>query len=146
MDLFPTLLELAAIEAPQDRAGHSLVPLIEGRARPPRPLLVGRLEYDRDAEAEARGSLLPVPRPGWFLRTKAWRYLWFPQSGAEELYRIDRDPFEARNLAHAHPEVAARLRRQLERNLPTSARSPASDESPADAPAPTSSARRSPAG
>lgn len=118
-DLFATLLELASSTAPDDRSGRSLVPLLRGHADPEdeRPVF-GELEYTRSAKREADGSLFPVRRPGWFLRTRTWRYLWFPQTGAEELYRIDRDPFEAHDVAEAHPEVAARLRSELERRIP----------------------------
>jgi arylsulfatase A-like enzyme len=54
------------------------------------------------------------PRP-WFLRTRTWRYIWFPDDQPEELYEIQKDPFEMRNVADAHPEQIRRFREELAR-------------------------------
>ena len=63
-------------------------------------------------------SVAPDERAGpheraWFLRTREWRYVFAGRDGRESLYRIEEDPGEAHDLAGAHPDVLARLRRAL---------------------------------
>ena len=67
-----------------------------------------------------RGSRL-----GWSeLRSLADRRWHLIQGPRAELYDLERDPRETRDLAAAEPAVAARLQAELERRLPAAARPP----------------------
>jgi arylsulfatase A-like enzyme len=103
VDVAPTVLDAFGITAPESFEGRSLMPVLEGGPIPARPLL-SETELTRDGThrvAIREGSvkyLLAVPRRGEPLRVVS-----------EELYRLDQDPREQRNLAPS-PE-AERLRR-----------------------------------
>ena len=51
---------------------------------------------------------------GYFIRTEQWRYLWFVDRSREELYRIQEDPGETRNVVSEHPDLARRYRTDIE--------------------------------
>lgn len=91
LDLFPTLLELAAFPARPDLEGHSLVPQL------------------RDANAPRPWPAITTHNQGNHgIRTERWRYIRYAD-GAEELYDLQTDPHEWTNLA-GRPEHAARQR------------------------------------
>ena len=81
LDLFPTLAELAGIEAPEHLEGTSLVPLLED------PDLV----WDRPAISTHHFGNHAV-------RSERFRYIRY-NDGSEELYDHDADPNEWHNLA-----------------------------------------------
>jgi len=119
IDLFPTLMDLAGIKAPDGLQGQSLVPII------------------RDPTAQGRGwSLSQVVRGGGFkrfgasasigddgkrffgysLRTDRWRYTeWDEGKQGTELYDHDNDPSELVNLSGKpeHSALVNRLQCQL---------------------------------
>ena len=105
VDLYPTLLELAGIggETPTG-AGRSLAPALRG----------GRLQ-DESSFAE---SLVPLVHFGWSdlrsVRDGRWKFILAPRP---ELYDLDRDPTESRNLADQEPARARALRAGLEGRL-----------------------------
>jgi arylsulfatase A-like enzyme len=47
------------------------------------------------------------------VRENNWKYLLDLRAGIDELYDLDRDPDEQRNLAAAEPDRSARLRERL---------------------------------
>ena len=100
VDLFPTLLELARLEAPEDVHGRSLVPTFEGR-----PLLE-RHQFSAVLEESA----VRDPRG-------AWKLIVPTELGAGRdvrLFDLLEDPRELDNLAEARPEAVAELSRALE--------------------------------
>lgn len=105
VDVVPTLLNLAEVEAPEPEdpaEGMSLVDLWNGApiaARPPR-FSTGNL-YDLPAAMVEDGP---------------WRYI-LRANQREELYNLDLDPEESRNLAHDEPDVAMRYRELVEPRL-----------------------------
>ena len=89
MDLMPTFLELAGAAAPDELDGASLVPLWTGRqdSFPGRPA----------AFCEYHGH--QVPAFGRMVRTQRHKYV-FNGCGLDELYDLQDDPLERRNLIH----------------------------------------------
>jgi arylsulfatase A-like enzyme len=108
-DWLPTLLELAgaADQTPNDTDGISFAPTLMGREQPPRPFLY--------RESPGYGGQQCVRVGNWKavrtnLNAPAGKQ---PSALSTELYDLDKDPREERNIASEHPEVLARLERLL---------------------------------
>jgi len=109
-DLFPTFLELAGEPLPADLDAVSLAPALRGQPMPPsRELYFVRRE---GGQAYGGKSYEAIIRDGWKLMQND------PYSPLE-LYNLDDDPYEQRNLAAANPErvkeLAGALRRHVQR-------------------------------
>ena len=107
VDLLPSVLDLLGVPAPAgwSGSGRSLAPLLRGTGSlPPAP-----------AYAE---SLLPLLHYGWSdlraLRDGRWKYIQAPRP---ELYDLESDPGETRDLAAEMPARAAALRDGLAARL-----------------------------
>jgi iduronate 2-sulfatase len=81
VDIYPTLTELAGLEAPPGLEGQSLVPLLRDPALATDRAVVSTLSYRNHA-----------------VRSSRFRYIRY-QDGGEELYDHDADPGEHANLA-----------------------------------------------
>jgi choline-sulfatase len=102
VDLMPTLLDVAGLAIPPGLDGHSLVPLLTGADRSePGPAYLESYH----------------PRLWWGarellgLRTGRWLYIRSPRP---ELYDVDDDPGQIRNLAAQNPAELAKLDARLE--------------------------------
>ena len=123
IDLFPTIVEMARLggESP-GTSGRSLAPALRG---PDSTAAAGQ----RKDEASFAESLTPLLQYGWSdlraVRDGRWKYILAPKP---ELYDLDRDPGELRNLVDAEPARARALRGSIEAPLKqeqASARAPA---------------------
>ncbi len=97
LDLFPTLCEMSGVPVPAGLEGHSLVPQLKD-ARAPRPW-----------------PAITTHNPGNHgVRTERWRFIRYAD-GSEELYDMESDPNEWKNLAGdpARAETLAELRKWL---------------------------------
>lgn len=111
IDVAPTLLELAGQQVPAAMQGRSLLPLLNDPAAPWRE--------DFFYEHLFRNSPTPPTRiePCEGVRTRDWKYIvWVDQTGPlrEELYDLQRDPLEKKNLAAdpaAHEQLEHMRRR-----------------------------------
>jgi len=107
VDVMPTALELLGVAAPKEAklSGRSLAPALRGGA-PPR---------EEPAYAE---SLLPLLHFGWSdlrtLREGRFKYIQAPRP---ELYDLEQDPGETRNLLDAQAARAEAMRLALGRHL-----------------------------
>jgi arylsulfatase A-like enzyme len=103
VDVLPTLREIAGLPPDPRNVGWSLVPLLRaGRwDRGERPLLAHLVEFDEKHEVRAvvLGRYKLVER----------------QPGPAELFDLEADPGESRDLAGRHPEIVARLRDAYDR-------------------------------
>ena len=108
VDLFPTLLDLASLPAPTAHpiAGRSFAAAARGRAE------------KADDEVAFAESLTPRIHYGWSdlhsIRDGRWKFILAPRP---ELYDLDADAGELRNLTDREPARARALRTALERHL-----------------------------
>jgi tetratricopeptide (TPR) repeat protein len=97
-----TLADLVGAPAPDRSHGRSLLPLIEGRAKPA-------------SEAVYAETYLPELYMNWAplraLRDDRWKFIDAPRP---ELYDLQTDPGEQQNLYEREPRPAAAIRRALE--------------------------------
>jgi len=105
-DLHPTLLNLAGTTAGAPITGRSLVgPLFQGTPSPPagwRGHLYAEVTPDGVFPSEQKSLLAPPFKIINDLRRGTW-----------ELFNLERDPGETRNLYDSQPDVAGTLREQL---------------------------------
>jgi phosphoglycerol transferase MdoB-like AlkP superfamily enzyme len=92
VDLAPTIVDLAGL--------------------PPAPDWQGRSLFDNTG---TRRAYFYVAEDQFTLglREGAWKYILNLRDGVDELYDLDRDPDEQRNLATAEPDRSARMRQRL---------------------------------
>ena len=111
IDLFPTILDLMGVGRDQPSSGRSLAPALRG----------GQLT-DEPAFAE---SLVPLLHYGWSdlrsVRDGRWKYILAPRP---ELYDLDSDPGEVRNLASQQQTRAQAMRSGIEAQLAKERASP----------------------
>jgi arylsulfatase A-like enzyme len=102
IDMAPTLLEYAGVEAPSHMQGRSLKPLIDGKTWRPRREFFYEHHYSKN---------VVIPRCE-AIRTEEWKYVRYldPEPNYEELYNLRRDPQENDNLLAKAPAQAEKLR------------------------------------
>jgi arylsulfatase A-like enzyme len=116
LDLFPTLLELAGVDPPTQSKAVSLLRPLEKRPRMGEYPAVMREALERERE------LYPDFDPtSWNRTLRAYYdepYKFIEVSdGRHELYDLDADPGELRNLLSEQPQVARRLAANLQNYL-----------------------------
>jgi arylsulfatase A-like enzyme len=105
VDLVPTLVDgLDLVGAEQGFQGRSLLPLAFDGLTPKRPLY---------AMTRGVGNRHLTPRPHVLLASNGWRFFYSPLLDQSELFRVDEDPLEAKNLATDLPLQALLLRQSL---------------------------------
>jgi len=130
IDLVPTLLELTGQPIPGHLEGKSLVPCFEpGDARP----LAGDVIIEWNTPRRERGPRDPANIPAWereygspeqieralndeirgIVTPDGWKFNWSSVRD-HELYNLNEDPYETRNLAR-HDEHRGRMRALTER-------------------------------
>jgi len=115
VDIVPTVLEQLGLEIPEDLHGRSLLPLIEGK---------GHARTDSFSEAPLPSGGIEAGTEHWknerkahSIRSGRWKYIRTPYLELEELYDLEADPAEQRDLLRAASSEAARRARELEARL-----------------------------
>jgi phosphoglycerol transferase MdoB-like AlkP superfamily enzyme len=100
IDIAPTLLGLAGIEAPSEWQGHDWSDVLTGKA--------DTTADDRRAYFYSTGNevLLGV-------RDREFKYHYYVGSGYEELFDLTSDPDELHSVADAHPELCREQRARV---------------------------------
>lgn len=109
MDVFHTVLGAAGVALPADRPtdGRDLMPILSSDGRvDPRPLFWHFPHYR-----------VPDVGPYSVVRDGAWKLVRFYDERGTELYRIEDDVAEERDLASTHPDVVKELDAKLDRWL-----------------------------
>ena len=108
LDLYPTLADCCGLETPKGLHGTSLAPLLEN---PEQPGKDGAFGYWRRGKHTAKT-----------LRTERYRFVqWKDRHGKvvqRELYDHQTDPHETTNVAAEHPDLVAKLTKQLDLEAP----------------------------
>jgi arylsulfatase A-like enzyme len=115
VDVAPTILSLAGVPVPAVMQGSDLTPLTRGQKRPWRSdFFYEHLFIHRSRETGA--NLIPQSEGVVGLRYKYLRYL-EQEPAYEQLFDLEADPFEQRNLAtdEQHADVLARMRARWQR-------------------------------
>jgi len=79
--------------------GISFLPELEGKIQAKHPYLYWEF-YQKEAE-------FPVAKQA--IRSGNWKAVRFPGEDRTELYRLDEDPGETKDLSQKHPEETARM-------------------------------------
>jgi len=111
MDLFTTAAKLAGAEIPSDR-------VIDGKDIA--PLLFGEGKVEREVFCYYRGQQLYAARVGPWKAHFITRSSYGPDKpvthDVPELYNVEEDPSEARNVAEGHPDILASIRSAVEKH------------------------------
>ncbi|HJT35931.1 MAG TPA: sulfatase-like hydrolase/transferase [Pirellulales bacterium] len=117
-DIFPTLCELANIDAPTEIDGQSFAPVVRGQSQQGRDTMF--LVYREVQRAVRQGE---------------WKLVRYPMINETQLFNLRNDPHEIRNLAAADPARVKALMKLLARQqrlygdaLPLSSEHPAPRE------------------
>lgn len=117
LDIFPTLMELTRAKRPeQNLDGVSLMPLLKGRAIEDRALYFHfpiYLEAYNPVTDRGRDPLFRT-RPGSVIIDGKWKLHHYFEDDAMELYNIEEDVSEARDLVSELPGKAAELYGKLD--------------------------------
>jgi arylsulfatase A-like enzyme len=107
VDVAPTLLALLGLPPPGPIEGRSLLPLLQGREAGPRPMFSEGPVPDGSLERTAR--FWANERKPQSVRIGRWKYVRVPYAQLEELYDLETDPNEERDLLLV-PTPEARVR------------------------------------
>jgi arylsulfatase len=102
-DVLPTLCDIAGVPIPDSIEGKSLVPFCRGETPAWRAYIHGE---------HALGGL----SNHWLTDARS-KYVWYSQTGVEQLFNLAEDPKELHNLADSHPEQVQDWRGRLIREL-----------------------------
>ncbi|MFX1377493.1 MAG: sulfatase [Promethearchaeota archaeon] len=107
IDVFPTILDLVEIKTNNEVSGKSLIPIIEGKD----------LSH-RDAYLEAVGINIPK-KEDWLVGLRIankYKFIMAPflKNFKEELYLLEKDPLEKRNVANYYPQLIEKFKKKIE--------------------------------
>ena len=103
-DFYPTILELAGLglKPAQHQDGRSLVPAIKGGEIGQRPLIWHYPHYGNQGG-----------EPSSIIREGDWKLIHYYESGKEELYNLQDDLEEKRDLSHTHQDKVKEMSNKL---------------------------------
>ncbi|HHW10243.1 MAG TPA: sulfatase-like hydrolase/transferase [Firmicutes bacterium] len=96
IDIYPTLMDMCGLKAPHELDGESLLPVVEGAARPGRGWAFAEYHGDRCLTGT------------FMLRKGDWKYIKYA-GYRPHLFRLSDDPWEIRDLAGERADVVAEL-------------------------------------
>ena len=87
-DVMPTILEACGAPIPATVDGKSVLPLMRGETAGWREFVHGEHGANYAPETEMQ-----------YLTDGQWKYIWFPRADAEQLFHLETDRYETRDLA-----------------------------------------------
>ena len=115
VDLFPTLARLAGAKAPASVDGVSLASAWTGQPLESRPEIFYAYGGFGDPGKSPRPHLDRDVSPPFAIRAGEWKLLAGGDGTDVELYNLETDPSESRNVAKDHPDIAASLTEKIVR-------------------------------
>jgi arylsulfatase A-like enzyme len=109
IDIMPTILNILGIEPPSSIRGHSLVPMLEGKAVSGGPVFSERSSHVGKLKSYLSGESYSIIEDKW--------HLIFSTNGGNELYNLIDDPGENHNLKHERKRaqlLASKLKSNFE--------------------------------
>lgn len=105
-DVMPTLLDLCHLPIPDTVDGISLKPVLEGTKASPRDYLHGEHSFHSDLSNH-------------YIVTKRYKYIWYSQTGIEQFFDLENDPFESHDVIYdpAYKDIITTLRNHLIKEL-----------------------------
>jgi len=100
-----------------ERPGFDLRPLIESDGAWPRKQVIGSMRFVRPHPLRPSDRAPATPatvEPSFFLRTPRWYYVWYHDWAADQLFDMQSDPRQARDVVAEYPQLRRRFRRQIE--------------------------------
>ena len=120
IDYFPTFLAVSGAKAPAASKldGANLLPLMLGQEKLPDRPIYWHFPIYKGWPAGVKGqntadNLMYAVTPGSSIRRGKWKLMEFFGTGTIELYNLEADISEKRNLAKENPEIVARLLAEL---------------------------------
>ncbi|MBV7328034.1 sulfatase-like hydrolase/transferase [Chloroflexi bacterium TSY] len=100
LDIVPTIYDVTNTEPPEDELfGHSLLDALQGNSLRPKPAIS---EY----------PTIPL----WSIRDKGWKYIYNSATDKAELYALEDDPEEKRNLITSAQDKAKHFAEMLQQH------------------------------
>jgi arylsulfatase K len=100
VDIFPTLMDMASLPKPEGLSGQSLMPLLTGK------------DADRRNWALSQYHSNMANTGAFMLRRGPWKYVAY--AGYDpQLFNLEKDPDELRNVASDRPEVVQKMDAKL---------------------------------
>ncbi|MDX1637176.1 MAG: sulfatase, partial [Balneolaceae bacterium] len=120
IDFFPTILEVAGIERPPSKLldGISIVPALKGKQLEDRSIFWHFPIY-LQAYQGGENPDLPDPyfrtRPGSVIMQGSWKLHEYFEDGRIELYNLETDIGERKNMNELYPEIAEQMHQELKK-------------------------------
>jgi arylsulfatase A-like enzyme len=111
VDLFPTILEMTGAPRPAGKLldGQSIVPLLKGAKGLSREAIFWHFPAYLQGKAQGARDTRFRTRPGAAMRAGDWKLIEYFEDGALELYNLEDDIGERKNLAETLPEKTGEL-------------------------------------
>ena len=103
-DVMPTLLDCAGLPIPNSVEGRSLMPILRGQ----------QVDTWRDY---VHGEHTALGQSIQYITNGHEKYVWYSGSGHEQLFNLDDDPKELKDLAPSHADCVAHWRSRLVKEL-----------------------------
>ena len=107
IDVMPTVLDIADVPTAAGIDGASLYPALDGHSLP----------RDGTTFSQVDGSLVGEDGSTMALRKQRYKFILSTIDGSEELFDLHKDPTEEQDLSRRRPELAQKLRTELEATL-----------------------------
>ncbi len=101
-DIMPTFLDVANAPIPETVEGRSVLPLLRGET-----------EGWRDVYHGEHSPCYHPENANQFLTDAGWKYIWNPITGDEQLFNLETDPHECRDLSASDPDTLATWRDRM---------------------------------
>ena len=116
VDLMPTVLDIMGLDIPSRVEGRSMLPIIKEPNLDCHEYVISSLPFinagDTDLSVDhiRRQSITDSMSS---ITTKEWSLLYDTEPGGSELYYLESDPQQKKNVIHQHPDIARELHQLL---------------------------------